>query len=149
MNSVTNLMINEFRLKKLCMDFMGYHFDKKGSSFHHTIIARRNCKELGLGDGYYRWNGSILMQSKNNNPHNYLHVIEQYDYERFLAITSELIEQNLLGRLDRDCLIRIHDILVSFEREYSGKRTKKGVLIVKPEYVQKRLVLKNNGGLKI
>ena len=146
MREITRLMINEFKLKKLGMDFMGFRFDRKGASYHHTIIPRRNCKALGLGEGYFRWNGSILIQDTS---HDFLHTIENYDYERFLAITSELIEQNLLGRLDRDCLVRIHDILASFEREYQGKRTKKGVLIVKPEYVQKRLVLKNNGGLNI
>lgn len=143
MKEVTRLMINEFRLKKLKYDFMGYTFQRTSDlSFHHLIIPHRNCKALGLGEGYIRENGAILTQSKNNDSHSYLHTIESYDYESFLAITSELIEQNLLGRLDKDCLIRIHDILSCFEKEYHGKRNKKGNLIIKPEFVEKRLILK-------
>lgn len=147
MREITRLMTKHYKLQKLGYDFMAYKFNKSQElSFHHVLIPKRFSKEYGIGEGYVWWNGAILKQSTS---HDYLHTIENYDYERFLAITSELIEQNLLGRLDRDCLVRIHDILASFEREYQGKRTKKGVLIVKPEFVQKRLVLKNDGGLKI
>lgn len=142
MNNVKRDMINEFRLKKLGMDFMGYKFNREGSSFHHLIVPRRNCKEMGLGKGIERWNGAILMQSLDNSPHDYLHTIEKYDYERFLEITSELIEQNLLGRLDKECLIRIHDILKSFENEYQNERNKNGTLIVRDEFIRKRTLLK-------
>lgn len=139
MREITKLMIKEYKLMKLGYDFMGYDIKQKNHlSFHHLIVPHRNCKEMGLGEGYFKWNGAILTQSKDNDSHGYLHTIENYDYERFLAITNELIEQNLLGRLDKECLIRIHDILASFEREYHGKRTKRGVLILKPEYTQRR-----------
>lgn len=142
MNSVTIMMINEFHLKKLGMDFMGYRFNKNGCSFHHLIVPKRSCKQLGLGDGYLFWNGAILMQTKGNSSHDYLHVIEHYDYDRFLAITSEIVEQNLLGKLDMNCLKNIHDILTSFEKEYKGKRTKKGYPIIREEFTSKRLSLK-------
>lgn len=83
-------------------------------------------------------NGAILC-GKTSHP--YLHLIEYYDYERFLAITSEMIDQNIKGHLDIDNILRIYDVLESFEREYSGVRNKKGKEIIKEEYT-KRLILK-------
>ena len=69
-----------------------------------------------------------------NTSHNYAHLIERYDYDRFIALTSELIEQNLLGHLSKENLLYIHDILTGFEREYSGSG------IIKPEYTRRRVV---------
>lgn len=144
MKYVTKLMVNEFKIRKLKMDFMGYEVERNdGLSFHHLIIPHRDCKELGLGEGYLRWNGAILTQNngyKGSNSHDYLHIIEKYDPEIFCLITSEMIDENIKGRLDRDNLLRIKALLEYFEREYSNKRTKNGNLIVKEEYVLKRVL---------
>lgn len=136
---VTNLMINEFKLRELGMDFMGYSLQEHNNTytFHHLIVPRRNCASQGLGDGYYRWNGAIIFRS----PHDYLHTIERYDYDRFSALTSEMVDENIKGRIDPVNLENIDDILQGFEREYCGHRTKKGRPLIKEEYTR-RLVLK-------
>lgn len=140
MRTITIQMINDFKLKKLKYDFAGYTFDRTNQlSFHHLIIPKRECKRLHIpSEGYIYQNGAILRQ---NTSHDYLHTIENYDYDRFLAITSELIDENILGELSIKNLRRIRDILISFEREYSNKRTKNGNLIIKESYVKDRIKL--------
>lgn len=140
MRTITNLMINDFKLKKLGYDFMGFSFKRKEQlSFHHLIVDRKDCKELHIpSEGYLYWNGAILRQDTS---HDYLHIIEQYDYDRFLAITSELIDENILGELSIESLKRIRDVLKSFEREYSNERSKSGNLIIKESYVRDRIRL--------
>ena len=140
MRAITNLMINDFKLKKLGYDFMGFSFKRKEQlSFHHLIVDRKDCKELHIpSEGYVYWNGAILRQDTS---HDYLHTIENYDYDRFLAITSELIDENILGELSIESLKRIRDVLKSFEREYSNERSKSGNLIIKESYVRDRIRL--------
>ena len=139
MREVTKLMINEFKIMKLGMDFMGYHVNRKQDlSFHHLIIPRRHCKEAGLGEGYLYWNGAILRQ---NTSHDYLHLIENIDPDIFYELTSEMIDENIKGRLDIDNLKRIHDLLLYFEREHDHDTTKKGKLLIKREFVTGRVNL--------
>jgi len=137
MQEITKIMIKKYALNKLKYDFMGYpYYNIDQLSFHHLIIPHCECHEFGIGEGYYEWNGAILKTS-----HNYLHLIEHYDYDRFLDITSELIDENMKGYLDFSNLKRINEILDSFEREYIDKK-KKGKNIIKNQYT--RRLLKNN-----
>ena len=139
MREVTNLMVNEFKIMKLGMDFMGYHVNRKQDlSFHHLIIQRRHCKEAGLGEGYLYWNGAIL---RHNTSHDYLHIIEKIDPDIFCELTSEMIDENIKGRLDIDNLKRIHDLLLYFEREHDHDTSKKGKLLIKREFVTGRVNL--------
>ena len=140
MRETTNIMIHEFNLNKLKYDFAGYTFERtKQLSFHHLRISKHDCKALNIpSDGYLYWNGAILRQDTS---HDYLHTIENYDYDRFLAITSELIDENILGELSIESLKRIRDVLKSFEREYSNERSKSGNLIIKESYVRDRIRL--------
>lgn len=139
MREITKEMIIAYELKKLGYDFMGYEFNKPQQlSFHHLVVAHRYCKQLGYGEGYLWWNGVILRQ---NTSHEYLHVIESKDIDRFNAITSELIDENIKGYLDQENLLAIDDILNGFEREYSGTSTKKGKPLIKEEFTR-RLVRK-------
>ena len=139
MREVTNLMVNDFKIMKLGMDFMGYHVNRKQDlSFHHLIIQRRHCKEAGLGEGYLYWNGAILRQ---NTSHDYLHLIENIDPDIFYELTSEMIDENIKGRLDIDNLKRIHDLLLYFEREHDHDTSKKGKLLIKREFVTGRVNL--------
>lgn len=52
-----------------------------------------------------------------------------------MAITSEMIDENIKGSLDMDNLKRILDILHSFEREHCSDRGKKGNYLIKEEYL--------------
>ena len=129
MKYVTKLMINQYGIDKLGYDFAGYSLQKGDIyTFHHLIVPRRNGGPISVE------NGAILC-GKTSHP--YLHLIENYDYDRFLAITSEMIDQNIKGHLDIENILYIYDILEGFEREYSGVRNKKGKEIIKPEYTMR------------
>ena len=139
MREVTKLMINDFKIMKLGYDFLGYKVNRKQDlSYHHLIIPRRHCKEAGLGEGYLYWNGAILRQ---NTSHDYLHLIENIDPDIFYELTSEMIDENIKGRLDIDNLKRIHDLLLYFEREHDHDTSKKGKLLIKREFVTGRVNL--------
>ena len=129
-------MIKDFEIDKLGYDFMGYSVDRKSSlSFHHLIVPKRDCKKLGLGDGYVYWNGAILVQSTS---HEYLHIIEQYDRSLFEEITLQMIYQKMKGHLDKENLLEIRQMLEEFERGHSDLYTTKGKKLVKDEYISAR-----------
>lgn len=138
MREITKLMIKKYALNRLKYDFMGYDFrDSQQLSFHHLIVPRRLCKRKGLGDGYVEWNGAILRQ---DTAHDYLHIVEQYDLDMFNAITSEMIDENIKGYLDKVNLRAIDDVLTQFEREYCGTRTKQGKVLIKEPYTRRRKI---------
>ena len=117
MKEITKQMIDDFKIMKIGIDFMGYKVDRKESlSFHHLVIPHRNCKLFSLEEGYLYWNGAIL---RRDTSHDYLHIIEKIDYDIFLAITSEMIDENVKGYLDIENLRYISDCLKTFEREHS------------------------------
>ena len=134
MKPITQEMIKEYKIKQF--DFMGYDIKQRQNlSFHHLIVARRNCKQAGLGEGYYKWNGAILVQ---NTSHDYLHIIENIDPEIFYCITSEIVDENIKGKLDLENLRAIRDLLLYFEREHDHDYTKQGKLLIKREYTRNR-----------
>lgn len=124
-------MIKKYALNKLKYDFMGYSFYQNNQlSYHHLIIPRRLNGKMTFE------NGAILRQ---NTSHDYLHRIESVDYDMFLALTSEMIDENIKGYLDIQNLRSIDDILTQFEREYCSLTTKKGKPIIKEEYTKRLL----------
>ena len=134
MKEITKQMIKIYKIKNF--DFMGYDIKRKESlSFHHLIIPHRESQRYGIGNGYVMWNGAILVQETS---HNYLHLIEKYDYEIFCRITSEMIDQNIKGKLYIENLRQIKDLLLYFEREHQDERNHKGKLLIKPDYTQNR-----------
>lgn len=134
MREITKQMVKIYNIKQF--DFMGYDIKRKESlSFHHLIVAKRNCHKERIGNGYYIWNGAILVQDTS---HNYLHLIEHYDYEIFYRITSEMIDQNVKGRLDIENLRQIKDLLLYFEQEYEHEKSKKNKLLIKRDYLENR-----------
>jgi hypothetical protein len=136
MREITKLMINDFKIMKLGIDFMGYEVKRKESlSFHHLVVPKRVCKERDLGDGYEYWNGAILVQ---NTSHEYLHLIEQYDKDLYKYITYEMVDMNILGRLDEEALINIDEALKSFEKENYCKLANKGKMLIKSEYMRRK-----------
>lgn len=129
MKSIIRDMIKIYRIDKLGFDFCGYALQKGDIyTYHHNIIARRNGGKETIT------NGAILC-GKSSHP--YLHLIESKDYDIFLAITSEMIDQNIKGYLDIDNLRRINDLLAMFEREHCHDRCKKGKLLIKDSYLRR------------
>lgn len=128
---VKGQLIRDFKLQKIGMDFMGYDFQTKGSSYHHLITPRR------FGGLITYENGAVLMQS---TAHNYLHTIEKYDLDIFDCITKAMQNQKEKERIDIDDLKYIKDCLQYFEKHYSGLTTKKGKPIVKRMYITKRKI---------
>lgn len=136
MKQITKLMIKKYNLMKLRYDFMGYDISNINQlSFHHLLISHKECKSLGLGEGYWEYNGAILVQKTS---HDYLHLIEAKDYDMFCYITSEMIDENIKGYLDPKNIKNIHEVLALFEREHSGDRTKKGYPLIKECYTRRK-----------
>ena len=128
MKEITKSMIKEFKLRELGFDFMGYKLQKGDIyTFHHLIVPNRE------GGPYARWNGAILFST----PHQYLHVIESKDNDRFYYISSELIDINIKGSVDIENIRAIDDVLCSFENEYCGSTTSKGKNLIKEEYTHR------------
>lgn len=139
MREITKEMIKTFKIDKFGYDFMGYTFKRKDDlSFHHLIIPHRKCKQAGLGEGYLFWNGAILNQKTS---HDYLHLIENIDPEIFYLISSEMIDENQLRRIEISNLKHIRNLLLYFEREHCGDSNKKGKHLIREEYVSNRIKL--------
>lgn len=136
MKNITNLMINDFKIMKYKLDFMGYQVKRKESlSFHHLIVPKRLCQAKGLGEGYLYWNGAILVQKTS---HDYLHIIEKTDRDIFEYITKEMIDINQSRSLQIENLKRIHSTLEQFEREHCSDRTKNGKILIKNDYIRRQ-----------
>ena len=129
MKPVTREMVKMYELRKLGFDFMGYNIHNINDvSFHHLIVPKRDCKSRGFGDGYYLWNGAILVQDTS---HDYLHAIESVDREMFGAITQIMIQQNLNGNLILESLKEKLEIFLSYLRgsmtEIQSERERKEI----------------------
>lgn len=139
MKPVTREMIHTYKINKLKYDFMGYTFDNTNQlSFHHLVIPKRECREMGLGDGYLIWNGAILRQ---NTSHDYLHLIERIDREIFLEITQCMIRENKLGMLTKEELINIRNLLLYFENEHKMDVDREGRKLIKRKFITERIDL--------
>lgn len=127
MKEISRLIIDTYNLKKI--DFMGYYFNKSNASYHHLIIPRRNGGKETIENG-------VVLNGKTSHP--YLHIIESIDQDIFDYITMEMIEEKYLCRIDEDNIRRIDDALDNFEKEYSNRRSSKGKLLIKPEFISGR-----------
>lgn len=139
MKTITRDLIKKYKINKLGYDFMGYTFRRiEDLSFHHLVIPKKDCKKMGLGDGYLAWNAAILNQETS---HDYLHVIENIDREAFMAITRYILYQNENGKLDKESLIRIREILLLFEAAHIEDKKSDGKKLVRQRYITERIPL--------
>lgn len=131
MKRVTALMVNQYKIKELGFDFMGYTFANKNDlSYHHLIIPNR------LGGPMTVENGAVLVR---NTAHDYIHRIEPIDPEIFAFITSEMIDENISGRLDTRSIKRIHDVLKYFEKEHCADTLRSGAPLIPDTYIRRRI----------
>jgi hypothetical protein len=129
MKKITEIMINEYKIKGI--DMMGYRMNKNEASYHHLIIPRRKGGEESIENG-------AILNRKTSHP--YLHIIEGIDREIFEYITIKMIEEKYIGRIDKRSIEEIDKVLDLFEREHSGKRTSKGKVLIKPEFIYERKI---------
>lgn len=135
MKEVTKLLINDFKIKKLDYDFMGYSLQKNDSyTFHHLILSREFCKKIDVGKGYWYDNGCILC----GNSHEYLHLVERLEYNLFLYITSEIIDMKIKKFLDISNIIVIHQILNYFEELHMDDKNDKGKYLIKESFLNRK-----------
>lgn len=133
MKPITREMIKMYQLNKLGFDFMGYKFNRSEQlSYHHNVIAKRN------GGLETIRNGAILVRDTS---HDYIHIIERIDPEIFYLITSEMLDENLKGKIDIENLRKIRDLLLYFENDHTHELSKKGKLLIKKEYLTNRIKL--------
>lgn len=126
---ITNLMINEYGVKKIC--FMGYKVSKDNPyTFHHL-------KKKEHGGKQEIKNGAILTKIA----HQYLHILENRDKELYDLLNNVLWQINEQGfaPLERQ-LLAIDYILKIFEEKYSNERSSSGKILIKREYREGRVV---------
>jgi hypothetical protein len=128
MSKLKNKLFEGFNLAELGVDFMGYEFDtRRELTYHH--IQPKNC-----GGKTTYGNGALLIKPS----HNYIHIIEAYDYKLFIELSRELIAHHVNGEITPERLAVINQILEYFESKYGGQYTKRGGLIIKEEYTRRR-----------
>lgn len=128
MKQITKIMIQEWNMKQF--DWLGYKTSKNNPyTYHHAFIPRRHGGKETID------NGAILC---GNTSHPYIHAIESRDLDRYIYLTNilkEINEQHYMPTKEQ--LERVKSCLESFEREYSGARTRKGKLLIKEEYTRR------------
>ena len=126
MKSVTNLMINEYGVRRVC--FMGYKVSKDNPyTFHHLKKKEHGGKEDLK-------NGAIL----TDIAHKYLHIIESRDKELYDLLNNVLWQINEQGfaPLKRQ-LLAIDFILRQFEEKYKNQTNSKGKQLIKNKYFKR------------
>lgn len=117
-------------------DWLGYKVSRNNPfTFHHI-----QKKEHG---GLYTYNNGAILTGGVGSSHEYLHIIEVKDYDLFVYLNNLLKainDQRSMPTLNQ--LKAIRSILLQFEREHLSDRTKKGKLLIKPSYIEKRIELK-------
>lgn len=133
MSRLRERLYKEYKLEELGYDFLGYTFESKKELSTHHIMPRH------IGGKTEKKNLCVLNRYTS---HNYIHLIEDTDYNIFLRISSYLAEQVKKGEISRDELLRINDLLETFERKYKDEESRNGSLIIKEEYKAKRIIKK-------
>ena len=129
MKNVTKLIIRIYNVKKI--DWMGYKVSKDNPYTYHHL--KKKCD----GGKENIKNGAIL----TNYAHEYLNIIENYDYELYEYINNVLLQINEQGfaPLKRQ-LLAIDFILRQFEEKYKNQTNSKGKQLIKNKYFKRWFV---------
>lgn len=132
MGKLANRLYYDFGLDQTGYDFMGYTFaSTKELSYHH--IMPRQYK----GKTTYE-NGAILNRATS---HNYIHLIEDTDFKVFIEISQVLKDEHEAKKITKEHLMEIRRLLEFFEKKYDRQYSRRGNLIIKEEYVRRRVDL--------
>ena len=131
MSKLRERLYKNYNLEELGFDFMGYEFSSKKELSTHHIIPRHD-------GGQTKTNNLCILNRFTS--HNYIHLIEEYDYKTFLQISKYLLEQVHNKQIGMDEIQRINDLLLFFEDKYKNEQARSGELLIRPEY--KKRILK-------
>lgn len=130
MSRLRDRIYKDYRLNELKYDFLGYLFDDKRDLSLHHIVPKHS------GGTTKKDNLCLLCRDTS---HNYIHLIEDYDYNIFIKISDLLFRELRCGYIDVDSLKRIEELLLLFEYKYKDEQSRNGNPIIKTEYKTKRL----------
>ena len=133
MSRLRERLYKEYKLEETGYDFLGYTFDSKKELSTHHILPRHS-------GGQTKKNNLCVLNRYTS--HNYIHLIEDYDKKVFLQISSHLLKQVNLGKIDIDEIRQIIDLLEFFEFKYRDEESRNGEKLIKPEFKEKRIILK-------
>ena len=135
MSRLRERLYKDYDLENKVFDFMGYTFGSKKDLSTHHILPRHS------GGKTQKDNLCVLNRFTS---HNYIHLIEDYDKKVFLQISSHLLKQVSLGKIDIDEIREIRDLLEFFEFKYRNEEARNGERLIKPEFKEKRIILKED-----
>lgn len=125
MSRLRERLYREYNLEEIGHDFMGYGFNSKRELSTHHIIPRNS-------GGQTKKNNLCILN--RDTAHNYIHLIEDYDYKVFLQVSKHLMEQVKMGKIDMDEIKRINELLCFFEDKFGKEETRNGNPLIKPEF---------------
>lgn len=124
MKEVTKELIKNFHLGKY--DFMGYHLIKDRCTYHHIV------KKCNRGAMTFN-NGAPLMPMD----HNYLHIIETYEYYMYRYINEIFTNMHKRGEVLESDYRLISEILHTFEDIHKDDRNSKGKILIRREMLKR------------
>lgn len=133
MSRLREKLYKEYHLEELGYDFLGYEFKNKRDLSTHHILPKNS-------GGKTKKNNLCILNRYTS--HNYIHLIEDYDYKVFLELSKCLLEQVKEGKISIEQLLKINDALEFFEYKYRNEEDRHGDRLIKPEY-KKRIILEN------
>lgn len=129
MSYIKPTMINLYKMTN--MDWMGYKLVNNDIFTYHHIVKRENGGKATID------NGAILTSVS----HPYLHIIEYKDLDMYKFINRILKDINTQRYMPSEMqLLIIDNVLKQFEREHCTDYTKKRKLLIKEEYVNRRII---------
>ena len=121
MDNILKTLIKIYKMQDV--DWMGYRLNER-FSYHHLIKQADGGKRTVE-------NGAVLYQTS----HSYLHMIEYYDFDKYLTINQILKEINVQRCMPtKEQLKRIDYILREFENEYDDYISSRDKILIKEEY---------------
>ena len=132
MSRLRERLYKEYQLESLGYDFLGYTFENKKELSTHHIIPK-HC------GGQTKKNNLCVLNRFTS--HNYIHLIEDYDYKAFMQISKCLMEQVKLGKVSIGEINTIFELLQEFEHKHKNLEDRNGVPLIKEEYKTKRIIL--------